>query len=192
MRSANELTIRGAGLQLTRLLEALDRPLAGGWRRDAEAESRLRRLGLPGGSTHCFACTAEGRRPAAALWLQSRGDGELYVANIVPLGKRGLCDDESNLILADFDSQVLQPASGDPPIPGLPTSGLDGSSARARECRGETAIASDSCVLAGGGFRVRVARVLRAPGRRRARAALMVLRRTWLLSGCLSRCWRLR
>jgi hypothetical protein len=88
----------------------LDQPLAGGWRRDIEAESRLRELGLPGSSARCFACTAEGRRPAAALWLQLRGGDELYVANIVPLGKRDLSDDDSNLVLADFVSQVLHPA----------------------------------------------------------------------------------
>jgi hypothetical protein len=110
MRLLNELTIRGSGPQLARLLETLERPLAAGWRRDAEAETRLSGLGLPGGSTHCFACTAEGRMPAAALWLESRGGDILYVANIVPLGKRELSDDEYHLILADFHSQVLQPA----------------------------------------------------------------------------------
>jgi hypothetical protein len=106
----NELTIRGAGPQLARLLAALERPLASGWRRYLEAESRLSGLGLAAGRTRCFACTAEGPRPAAALWLEPRGVDTLSVANIVPLGKRGLSDDESNRILADFDSQVLQPA----------------------------------------------------------------------------------
>jgi hypothetical protein len=110
MHRRSELTIRGTGPQLARLLEALERPLAGGWRRDAEAEARLSGLGLPSGRAHCFACTAEARRPPAALWLESRGGDILYVANIVSLGKRELSDDEYNLILADFQSQVLQPA----------------------------------------------------------------------------------
>jgi hypothetical protein len=69
-------------------------------------------LGLPGGGTECFACTSEGHRPAAALWLQRRGGEELYVANIVPLGKRELSDDEYNFVLAAFDSQILRPARG--------------------------------------------------------------------------------
>jgi hypothetical protein len=110
MRSLNEITIRGAAPQLTRLLEVLDRPLSGGWRRDTDAESRLRALGLPGGGTQCFACTSEERRPAAAVWLQRRGGEELYVANIVPLGQRELSDDDYNSVLAAFASQVLRPA----------------------------------------------------------------------------------
>jgi hypothetical protein len=110
MRLLNELTIRGAAPQLARLLAALERPLASGWRRDFEAESRLSGLGLPAGRTRCFACTAEGNRPAAALWLEARGGETLYVANIVPIGKRELSDDEYNQILADFHSRVLQPA----------------------------------------------------------------------------------
>jgi hypothetical protein len=109
MRSLNELAIRGSVSELSRLLERLDQPLSSGWRRYAEAESRLRELGLPGADTQCFACTSEGRRSSAAVWLQRRGE-ELNVANVVPLGKRELSDDEYNLILADFDSQVLRPA----------------------------------------------------------------------------------
>ncbi len=110
MRSENQLIIRGSGPQLARLLETLDQTLVDGWRRDNEAESRLRGLGLPSRSTRCFACTAEGRRPAAALWLGPHGANELYVTDIVFLGKRERSDDDCNLVLADFDAQVLQPA----------------------------------------------------------------------------------
>jgi hypothetical protein len=38
---------------------------------------------------------------------------ELFVSNIVPQGKRVLTDDEYNLILSDFEANVLLPASKD-------------------------------------------------------------------------------
>jgi hypothetical protein len=110
MRLLHELTIRGAAPQLARLLEALNQPLAGGWRRNTEAEARLTGLGIAAGRNHCFACTAEGRRPAAGLWLESRGGEGLSIDNIIPHGRRELSEDELRLILADFHSQVLQPA----------------------------------------------------------------------------------
>jgi hypothetical protein len=111
MRSLNELTVRGPAPQLARLREQVDRSLTGGWRRGTETEARLQEMGIRGGTTYCYACSATDRRPVAALWLQARGSEELYVSNIVPQGKRELTDDEYNLILADFESNVLQPAS---------------------------------------------------------------------------------
>ncbi len=111
MRSLNKLTIRGAAPQIARLLGELDRFLTGGWRRDAEAESRLQRMGIRGGATYCYACPATERRPAAALWLQARGDNELHVSNIVPQSKRELTEDEYNGLLAEFESTILRPAN---------------------------------------------------------------------------------
>jgi hypothetical protein len=109
MRSRNELTIRGTAPQIAQLLKRLEQPQAKGWRRHAEAESRRHALGMPD-MARCFACTAESRRPAAALWLQLGGEDRLFVEDIVALGKGGLTDDEYNLILAEFESEVLGPA----------------------------------------------------------------------------------
>jgi hypothetical protein len=116
MRPPEELTIHGAGPQIARLLERLNGPLDGGWRRNTDAEARLTSLGLPAGRNHNFACTAEGQRPAAELWLDSRGDEVLSVDNIIPHGKRQLSEEEARRILADFDSQVIQPAGDGPEI----------------------------------------------------------------------------
>ena len=110
MRVKNELTIRGAGPHLAQMLERLNRPLADGWRRNTEAESRLTASGLPQGRNYCFACTAEGPRPAAGLWLSSRGCEGWSVDNIILHGKRKLSEEEARLILADFRAQILQPA----------------------------------------------------------------------------------
>ena len=113
MQTFNQLTIRGAKPQLKRLLEAFEQPLAEGWKRDAAAESRLRGLGISGDRSLCFACTTRGSRLSAAVWLQPRGSDEFWVENIVPFGKRGLSDEEYNIILGEFASQVVQPASKD-------------------------------------------------------------------------------
>ncbi len=91
----------------------MDRSLTGGWRRNAEAETRLQRMGVRCRKTSCYACLATDQRPAAALWFQTRGLEELFVSNIVPQGKRVLTDDEYNLILSDFEANVLLPASKD-------------------------------------------------------------------------------
>lgn len=110
MRPPEELTIRGPGSQLARLIARLNDPLAGGWQRNTEAESRWTASGMPAGRDYVFACTAEGHRPAAGLWLGSRGCEGWSVDNVIPHGKRELTEDEARLILADFQSQVLQPA----------------------------------------------------------------------------------
>ncbi len=110
MRPPEELTIRGPGSQLARLIARLNDPLAGGWQRNTEAESRWTASGMPAGRDYVFACTAEGHRPAAGLWLGSRGCEGWSVNNVIPHGKRELTEDEARLILADFQSQVLQPA----------------------------------------------------------------------------------
>src|ERR1051325_7570115 len=47
----NKLTIRGSASQITQMLGELDRFLPAGWRREAEAESRLQRLGLRRGTS---------------------------------------------------------------------------------------------------------------------------------------------
>jgi len=111
MHSLNELTVRGSAPQIARLLGELDRFLTGGWRRDTEAESRLQRMGIRGGTTCCYARSGTERLPAAALWLQARGENELHVSNIVPQGKRELTEDEYNGLLIEFESTILWPAN---------------------------------------------------------------------------------
>jgi hypothetical protein len=67
-------------------------------------------MGVRSGHMRCYACSPTDQRPEAALWLEAGGPEELHVSNIAPRAKRVLSEDEHNLILAEFASDVLQPA----------------------------------------------------------------------------------
>jgi hypothetical protein len=112
-RSWNELTIRGSAQEISHLLQRLERPQAPGWRRYDEAESRLRQSGLGSGNARCYACDADGRRPAAAMWLRTRGPETLYLEHVISLTKRDLSEDEKNLVMAEFESAILDPIRED-------------------------------------------------------------------------------
>src|SRR5436305_6491752 len=101
MKTTNELTIRGERSALERLLARVEALLRDGWKRDREAEERLGRLGALGPWAYCFSCTAKADRPADGFWVHARGPNELYVANVVPLEKRELSEEESNRLLAE-------------------------------------------------------------------------------------------
>ena len=113
MRTTNELTIRGERTHLEGLLARVEALLRDGWKRDREAEERLGRRGAPRPWAYCFSCTARGDRPAAGLWVHARGPNELYVANVVPLEKRELGEEESNRLLAEFEREFLRPAAAE-------------------------------------------------------------------------------
>ena len=113
MRTTNELTIRGERTHLERLLARVEALLRDGWKRDREAEERLGRRGPPRPWARCFSCTARGDRPAAGLWVHARGPNELYVANVVPLEKQELSEEEYNRLLAGFEREFLAPAAAE-------------------------------------------------------------------------------
>jgi hypothetical protein len=110
MRALNDLVIRGASPDVAELLQRLESRLTDGWRRDHKLESRLRSMG-GGKGAFCFCSPEHPERPAAALWLQARSPKEWYVANIVPLGKKDLSDDQYNQLLDEFEQRFLKPLS---------------------------------------------------------------------------------
>ena len=113
MRAINDLVIRGPRPDLLAFLQRLEGNPDLGWRRDREAEARLRSTGGSGEGAFCFRCTETPDRPAASLWLRPRGFEEWRVYTIHSLGKRMLSDEEYNHILADFASRILDPLSRD-------------------------------------------------------------------------------
>ncbi len=110
-RSLNELRIRGSETQLQQFMNNLGSEPRAEWKRDSAAEGRLGRMGLKGKTAFCLACQASDTRPAAAVWLHGKGPNELYVANIVPLEKAVLTEEEYNSILSEFNSTVVAPAA---------------------------------------------------------------------------------
>jgi hypothetical protein len=111
MRTANELTIRGERVQLERLLARVETLLRDGWKRDQEAEERLGRRGGLQPSAYSFSCTSKGDRPAAAFWVHARGPNELYIADVIPLQKQELSEDEAHRVLMEFEQNILDAAA---------------------------------------------------------------------------------
>ncbi len=111
MRALNDLVIRGASPEVAAFLQRLESRLTDGWRRGHELELRLRSMGGGGKGAYCFCSPEHPERPAAALWLQARSPKEWYVANIVPLGKQDLTDEQYNLLLDEFEQRFLKPLS---------------------------------------------------------------------------------
>jgi hypothetical protein len=113
MRTTNELTIRGERTTLECVLARVEDLLRDGWKRDREAEQRVGRPGAPRPWAYCFCCTTRADRPAAGLWVHARGPNELSVANVVPLEKRKLSEEEHNGLLVEFEREFLGPAAAE-------------------------------------------------------------------------------
>jgi hypothetical protein len=60
---------------------------------------------------YCFACTADGTRPASELWIATHSDGSLYVSNILAQKFSSLTYDQYNAILSDFHETCARPAA---------------------------------------------------------------------------------
>jgi hypothetical protein len=85
--------------------------LSGGWSRDVAREEEMRRQIVE--KLYCFACTAQGERKAASLYLAHPGypsGALLRVSNIVPSEIRELGYDQYNYILREFHGNFVKPA----------------------------------------------------------------------------------
>jgi hypothetical protein len=111
MRTTTELIIRGERAQLERLLARVEELLRNGWKRNREAEERLDEHGIRGPWDRCFSCTATANRPAAAFWAHARTTNELYVANVIPLEKQRLTEEEGNRLLVEIEREIFGPAA---------------------------------------------------------------------------------
>jgi hypothetical protein len=80
----------------------VERSLTAGWSRDRAAEERLQHLGPPEEVNYCFACTREGPRPAARVFLTTDDPETLSVPNIVPADRDRLTCGEYNALLEEF------------------------------------------------------------------------------------------
>jgi hypothetical protein len=113
MGSRNELTICGERHDLEELLRRVEERIDkdDDWKREFEVERRLDQVTAHRSHSFPFSCSAKGSRPAVILLLSTKGPNKLYVSTIVPLEKRELTEDKYNIILAEFQSRFLSPAS---------------------------------------------------------------------------------
>ena len=110
MKVFRDLLIEGETDQLLAAVEAIRESMSDDWRWDRVSEERLRTIGTAG-PCYCFACLQKGRRPAATVFMTPKAPRTLSVANVVPLTKHQLSNDEYNLILEDFFTRFVEPAS---------------------------------------------------------------------------------
>ena len=111
MEIYRDLFIHCGREQFDVLMASVEHALPNGWRRDQEAEGRLRSLALSSEHpSYCFSCTAVAGRPAALVSLMERDAGRFYVPNVVPHQTGQLTYKEYNGILAEFHS-ILRPCA---------------------------------------------------------------------------------
>jgi hypothetical protein len=108
----SELRIRGSDSQIALLRERLEQAqaLQDGWNRDLETESRLKKRWYRPRDLFCFAGSATDQRPAATILLEPKWPDGLGVPDVIPNVQQRFTEEEYNRVLADFASQVLQPA----------------------------------------------------------------------------------
>ena len=109
MKVYGDLIVRGDEKALKRFIVALEQRLTNGWSRYHEREAEVGRLAL--GSMYCFACKAQGSRPASELWLVTSSDGHLFVSNILAREFSSLTYDQYNAIISDFYRTCAKPAA---------------------------------------------------------------------------------
>jgi hypothetical protein len=111
MEVFRDLIIQGDTESLDRAMSFVEGLLTAGWTRDREIEERLQRLGPGRAVEYCFTCSAEGRRPAANLFLTRQDSGSIHVPNIVPRSRHRLDYGEYNAILEEFYQRFVRPAA---------------------------------------------------------------------------------
>jgi hypothetical protein len=107
IRAHQELEVQCTEEQYVRLTEAIERHLPAGWRRDQQAERRLRNSEMI-----CFFCAAQSDSPDAQVWLTYSADRNgPWVANILAERSGGLEIGEYNKVLRHFFQQCIRPAA---------------------------------------------------------------------------------
>jgi hypothetical protein len=111
MKAYGNLVVRGSERALEDFIVALEKRHAGGWTRHHKREAEVSTAAL--GKMYCFACTADGARPACELWLRMHSDDSLDVSNILPQESPSLTYDQYNSVLSDFYRTCAEPAAKD-------------------------------------------------------------------------------
>ena len=111
MKVFRDLFLRGDPELLLAAMAEVERHLADGWSRDAEAEGNLRAMALRGEPTYCFACERREHRPAAVVFVTQKEPGLFYVPNVIPRDQRELSHDKYNGILSEFCDRFVRPAA---------------------------------------------------------------------------------
>jgi hypothetical protein len=110
MEIFREPFLRGERERLIAAAEAIEPALTDGWKRDREAEARVRTMGGDR-PEYCFTCSRSADRQAALVFLTEREPGIFYVANVVPDETGQLSHAEYNAILEEFYERYARPCA---------------------------------------------------------------------------------
>jgi len=108
--SQNELVLKfppSVSDEVKRRIETCPPP---GWARRLEIEERMRKRRAARVGAYCFSKRFDPTPGEVAVWLQTRGVGELYVSTIIPLNAQmALSVEPYNRVLDDFEKTFIKP-----------------------------------------------------------------------------------
>jgi len=108
--SQNELIVKFSPEESSEVIQRLDAVPPAGWTRRYEIEQRIRKMRIARAGSYCFIKDFESSLGEVAVWLRTRGPGELYVSMILPLRSReSLSMEQYNQILGDFERTFIEP-----------------------------------------------------------------------------------
>lgn len=105
-----QLTLTGTDAELIALLDRIEERLDDGWTRNRREEQITIPL-YPDGLRACFSCAQNETRPAAELWLWSRGEHSMSVTSVIPTDLPELSATQFNRILREFHGRFAAPAA---------------------------------------------------------------------------------
>jgi hypothetical protein len=106
----NELIIKCSPIELKELVQRIESTPRAGWVRRGEIEKRMRKMRAEKVGAYCFSKHFESLQKEVAVWLQTRGAGELYVTTVIALRSReSLSVDQYNEVLSDFEDTFITP-----------------------------------------------------------------------------------
>ncbi len=114
MRMVNDLIVRGKDSEVDKLVGRIKEDAGNGWwKREPTVEENLRHTGIGRLGVYCYSCREREGRPAVSLLIYRTGPGELSASSIISTGRVALADEQYNVILSDFENEVLRPLVGD-------------------------------------------------------------------------------
>jgi hypothetical protein len=107
-----ELVIQGGSAGVAEFTRRLEGDLPGGWVRRHDLEDRMRRARARGPAAYCFSKSIPPAGREVVVWLQARGQEELYVSSVLPLQTRDpFSIGQYNAALRDFQNSLAKPLS---------------------------------------------------------------------------------
>lgn len=110
MKFFRDLYINASADAMEAAVNAMEQALPAGWKRDRNAENRLRAFQMATqDDVYCFTRENSQHRAATMLTLARKDAKTFYVSNIIPLNRNKLERAEYNAILEEFYEHVFRP-----------------------------------------------------------------------------------